>query len=923
MGISQVYAYEDFTTYTEQDDDGCLTVITNKITATAMPNDNSNYVVKDWGVSGVSGDFEFNFEFQIDSATYLGRWWFRFYESGTTFVELVFLYGGGTFYTFFEGYDVHGAMSTSATEAGSADTPYFVTVIRDEDGGAYGNGEWTYYVRETSHDGTIIATDTLVDVQEQVDYRYFYPVHNYNGGQPALTFTGFLQNLSSSVTPMPKIDSFYADPASISVGDTTDLTWTTSNTSGVSISSIGAVSLSGTSETGTLNTTTVFTLSAEGYVGQTTTEDITVTVCDTPSIDSFSTQGGSLRVGQSVPFSWTTSNSSGVSILGFDSVALSGTSSITMSGATSFTIQAVNCVGQNASETIYVSIFRPEDRSPPAMDKPRWDKKKEEKGPQPKWDKTELEWEKTKKPFDERVEIDQPPEGWFDYNNWSEFKVSKDWPTWATREFNGLMKDTSIPKRREKFLMWDRPPVSLNTRYADAKADRTNRYIKATVNDFKYFTVFKIIPEGGTIEQDFKGNAIIYNLDEEVRYKIVCFDSVGYLGASVTRLQDKYIRINKTIGDDNPYKAAEDPNKAIFYFINEEDPDPNYDTLRFFIEDSSSGEKDYDLQTQMKVWDSVLPLNAFGNTVFDRRDGVFYACNGYAWFSGGGIYTAGYIYIFNAKSPYNILGGQGNWNGTGGGWTDIALHQDFGAVAFKYTFFGDCNSYLYHVDKNFDSHAWDSDGVNFVNQLVHGLMRDNNDDYVLVSEEMKRGAPGGAQCTESNNKAHIRKLDGTSPDSGNTIYDVSYNNVHFYDIAQHPSNDFYVIAGSDGTDGFLKKINSSDGSTISTITVENSDSMRSVEHCVENLGYIASGYGTNSETGKKEMILLKIGLDFTIEWENRFTSSISYDNYGLHAKETIDRGFLMLGFIESLDRDTILVKTNQYGESCSQGTPCE
>ena len=53
----------------------------------------------------------------------------------------------------------------------------------------------------------------------------------------------------------------------------------------------------------------------------------------------------------------------------------------------------------------------------------------------PKWDSSETEWQEERGAYDERVEIDQPPEGWHTYKNIEEYKVPSSWPKSAKRRF--------------------------------------------------------------------------------------------------------------------------------------------------------------------------------------------------------------------------------------------------------------------------------------------------------------------------------------------------------------------------------------------------------------------------------------------------------------------------------------------------------
>jgi len=142
-----------------------------------------------------------------------------------------------------------------------------------------------------------------------------------------------------------------------------------------------------------------------------------------------------------------------------------------------------------------------------------------------------------------------PPKGWFWWKNAKDFKMSSAWSEPAKRRFQSLIASDTIPDTdRRSMLKWVRPKIDLDTPWIDAKTGDVANYIMAKVDTFKLFTVFKLCdpagnPLNGTVEQDFKGQAKIYNLDRDSQYKIACFDSNGVVGTSVTALTDRYVRV--------------------------------------------------------------------------------------------------------------------------------------------------------------------------------------------------------------------------------------------------------------------------------------------------------------------------------------------------------------------------------------------
>lgn len=102
----------------------------------------------------------------------------------------------------------------------------------------------------------------------------------------------------------PTIDSFTASPSAIIQGQSSTLSWTTSNATSASIGGIGAVDVDG-STTVNPQFTTTYTLTANGLGNQTTTRNVTVTVY-IPPIVTLSLARSSIIAGECTTLSWTT-----------------------------------------------------------------------------------------------------------------------------------------------------------------------------------------------------------------------------------------------------------------------------------------------------------------------------------------------------------------------------------------------------------------------------------------------------------------------------------------------------------------------------------------------------------------------------------------------------------------------------------------
>ena len=184
-----------------------------------------------------------------------------------------------------------------------------------------------------------------------------------NEGNNTAYKTGY--QLSCSVVPPVTADSFAANPSGIDSGQSSTLTWTTSNATSVSISGVGAVSADG-STTVWPSATTTYTLTANGTGGP-VTRQVTVTV-NPPSvtIDSFVASPTSITSGQSSTLSWTTSNATSVSIdQGIGTVSADGSTTVWPTSTTTYTLTADGTGGPATRQvTVTVTAALPTNPNP-------------------------------------------------------------------------------------------------------------------------------------------------------------------------------------------------------------------------------------------------------------------------------------------------------------------------------------------------------------------------------------------------------------------------------------------------------------------------------------------------------------------------------------------------------------------------------
>jgi hypothetical protein len=203
---------EDFTTYTEVDENGEITVAANTITmaGTFQPKTEFAYVYDDKGVNHFSGDF--THRLKVNATTlglgastsvyslanaigdckdrrdagedgihiWIGNW------SGATRMYLVL--------------DENGSSPSNDYGAISTGTDYYLTIDRDDDGGVNSTGRYTLYICTTNYYGEAGASlvDTLIcdsSAGEQNDFRYVYGLASYDDGGDTSAIAGTIKDL--------------------------------------------------------------------------------------------------------------------------------------------------------------------------------------------------------------------------------------------------------------------------------------------------------------------------------------------------------------------------------------------------------------------------------------------------------------------------------------------------------------------------------------------------------------------------------------------------------------------------------------------------------------------------------------------------------------------------------------------------------
>jgi phospholipase C len=159
------------------------------------------------------------------------------------------------------------------------------------------------------------------------------------------------------VPPAAPTATFSASPITIDLGQSSTLTWETTNATTVTIQGIGTVNPSG-SKAVTPSDNTTYTLAATGKGGS-VQASVNISVNTSPNAPKVGLQASpnAIYVGQASTLTWSSSNATSVSISGIGPVALSGSMQITPSSTQTFVATAKGSGGTDqASATVGVSI---------------------------------------------------------------------------------------------------------------------------------------------------------------------------------------------------------------------------------------------------------------------------------------------------------------------------------------------------------------------------------------------------------------------------------------------------------------------------------------------------------------------------------------------------------------------------------------
>ena len=185
-----------------------------------------------------------------------------------------------------------------------------------------------------------------------------YTLTATSSGGGTVTATAVV-TVSAAPVLLPQIVMFNGSPLSITAGGSSTLSWSTNNSTSVTISGLGAQALNGSVSTGALNTTTTFTLTATGANGSTVTAVVTIQVMPAtiPQVVVFTASPQTINAGQSSQLCWQVNGATSISISNGvgSNLAANACQTVSPQTTTTYVLTATNATGQiQASVTVNV-----------------------------------------------------------------------------------------------------------------------------------------------------------------------------------------------------------------------------------------------------------------------------------------------------------------------------------------------------------------------------------------------------------------------------------------------------------------------------------------------------------------------------------------------------------------------------------------
>ena len=197
-------ANENLTTYTEVDPGGRFAVTSSAVTVTSLPRTETAYVYDDKGVDFIDGDFEYliDVEFTAMTPSCVMAFCCLANDIGDFNGLITGAKSNLNLYAFETSAGVVRKIILREQDGSSGyqdtwdsvllNTPYYLTMARDESVGSY--GQITCEIYDDANRTSLVDTLSLLLHSSKKDFRYVYATQSANNGGAA-TMSGTISNL--------------------------------------------------------------------------------------------------------------------------------------------------------------------------------------------------------------------------------------------------------------------------------------------------------------------------------------------------------------------------------------------------------------------------------------------------------------------------------------------------------------------------------------------------------------------------------------------------------------------------------------------------------------------------------------------------------------------------------------------------------
>jgi len=211
------------------------------------------------------------------------------------------------------------------------------------------------FVVEDSKEDTLVSD---LDLSENVDSLVVRHAVYPNADSPNSVIPICVAITAIEDTPAPACE-MSAKPLSVEQGESAQISWSSSNATGVAFTNLSSSDLSGTA-TVTPATTTTYSAVFSDDAGNDATCSVTVTVVETPDdpapVCTLTASPSRVNPQQKTTLSWTSNNAVSATISSLGTVELNGSQSVTIAQATVFTATFVDGDGDEAVCTTRVTL---------------------------------------------------------------------------------------------------------------------------------------------------------------------------------------------------------------------------------------------------------------------------------------------------------------------------------------------------------------------------------------------------------------------------------------------------------------------------------------------------------------------------------------------------------------------------------------